>query len=143
MVGVLWLAAVVAFVLGIVFADDVVSLDSGAVLDRKHGLGATFGDVPGFAGFMGLLAVFVMTVAAAVSLVGRYRRATGLLRQQLKWFGGAASVLAAVVVSAPLAVVAAGTGRTSCSRCCLRPPEPGWWSPPASRSSDTGCTRSM
>ncbi len=101
-VGVLWLAALVAFVFGIVFADDVVTLDSGALLDRKHGLGATFGDVPGFLAFPGLLAVFVMTVAAAVSLVGRYRRATGLLRQQLKWFGGAASVLAIVVASAPL-----------------------------------------
>ena len=101
-VGVVWLVAVVLFVFGIVFADDVVSLDSGAVLDSRHGLGGTFGKTPGFAGFMGLLAVFAMTVAAAVSLVGRYRRATGALRQQLKWFGGAASVLALVVASAPL-----------------------------------------
>ncbi len=122
-VGAVWLVAVVLFVFGIVFADDVVNLDSGAVLDSRHGLGGTFGEAPGFAGFIGLLAVFAMTVAAAVSLVGRYRRATGLLRQQLKWFGGAASVLAAVVASAPLIwflpwsdlvvsalVAAAGTG---------------------------------
>lgn len=101
-VGVVWVAAVVAFVLGIVFADDVVTLDSGGILDRRHGLGATFGDLPSFAGFLGLMAVFVMTAAAAVSLVGRYRRATGALRQQLKWFGGAAAVLAVVVASAPL-----------------------------------------
>ena len=41
-------------------------------------------------------------VASAVSLVRRYRRATGALRQQLKWFGWSGGILAITFVCAPV-----------------------------------------
>ena len=43
----------------------------------------------------GLAFLFVLIAASAVSLVRRFRTATGELRQQLKWFGGAAVSLTA------------------------------------------------
>ena len=41
-----------------------------------------------------------LMVASAVSLVRRYRRATGELRQQLKWFGWSGGILAITFVCA-------------------------------------------
>src|SRR5262249_39903178 len=46
--------------------------------------------------------LFACLVAAAVSIVVRFRRADGLERQQIKWFALAAGLVAASFVAAPL-----------------------------------------
>ncbi len=100
--GWLWAVGVLGFVVGTALAPDSGSLDSGRAWHNPIGIGGIVGSVAEFIAFLGIMTVFVLMVAAAVSLVRRYRRATGLLRQQLKWFGAASIVLAIVVVCLPL-----------------------------------------
>ena len=80
----------------------------------------------------------VALVVAAGSLVGRFRRARGVQRQQLRWLAFGAAVAAALLLVAVATLVLQGD--TPCSRrrsaavwrCCP-------W-PPGQRSCSIGCT---
>jgi hypothetical protein len=69
---------------------------------------AVFGIPLMVAGALGAIIVLVSVVAAAFSLVGRYRRAKGIERLQLRWLAFAAGA-AAVLVLVALAGVATST----------------------------------
>ena len=98
-----WAVAVLAFVLGQLVTPDNGTLDSGRVWHPPLEVtGFVGGRAASVVAILGFLTVFPLMIAGAVSLIRRYRRATGFLRQQLKWFGAAATVLAIVVVGLPL-----------------------------------------
>ena len=60
------------------------------------------GSVGSTLGSIGTAVLLILMVAATVSLVLRFRRSTGVLRQQLKWFGAAAADLAVAAVVSPV-----------------------------------------
>ena len=101
-VGWLWAIAVLALIIGQLVTPDNGTLDSGRAWRNPFEVTGIVGAVASYVAFLGLLTVFPLMIAGAVSLITRYRRATGLLRQQLKWFGTAATVLAIAVVGLPL-----------------------------------------
>jgi sugar phosphate permease len=85
---------------------------------------------------MGLALTVLGVVVAAASLVGRFRRARGIERQQLRWVAlaaGVVSLAAALVLAAMLTETPAlyGWGSLSARRSCR------WES--ARRSCATGC----
>ena len=102
LVGWFWAVAVLAFVVGQLVTPDNGTLDSGRIWHPPLAVSGFAGGAASFVAILGFLMVFPLMIAGAVSLIRRYRRATGLLRQQLKWFGAAATVLAIVVVGLPL-----------------------------------------
>ena len=102
LVGWFWAVAVLAFVVGQLVTPDNGTLDSGRMWHPPLAVSGFAGGAASFVAILGFLMVFPLMIAGAVSLIRRYRRATGLLRQQLKWFGAAATVLAIVVVGLPL-----------------------------------------
>jgi hypothetical protein len=101
-VAVFWAAAAVVIVLGIMLGPGAMS--GYTTTSRRNPLGLHGPVITVLGGVSGALfyLLLVVTLAAAVSLVLRFRRATGALRQQLKWFGAAAAFLAATLVAGPL-----------------------------------------
>jgi hypothetical protein len=97
-----WAAATIAVALTIVVSEP---LSTYGTVSRHNplalsGIAETTIGVAGALGFFGV--IFPVTIAAAVSLVLRFPRATGDVRQQLKWFGLAGAFLACSLVSGPL-----------------------------------------
>jgi hypothetical protein len=87
-------------------ASGSLGLNSSPPRDNPLGVGGRVGSLMGFVGFACFLVLAVVIVAAAVSLVRRFRRATGDLREQLKWFAcGAALLGLAAAGSVPLSSV--------------------------------------
>src|SRR5215211_534204 len=135
-----WVMAVTPVVLVL-----VVSLVGGPVDPRYQALGGPF-DLRGLGGVLvaanrAALAVTVVgLVAAAVSLVGRFRHARGVERLQLRWVAlaavlvglGAVGVLLSLVVGGTAAGILFGLG----VGCCLVIHR---W-PPGRRCCATGCT---
>ena len=118
-------------------------LDPSRAVENPLGVTGRAGTAIDVVAALGLAILFTLIAASAVSLVRRFRFAEGALRQQLKWFGGAATLVTAAYASggvlwnvsgrwALLTWIGLFTWRPS--RCR---------SPPASRSCATGCTRSM
>jgi hypothetical protein len=100
-VGVLWAGITVALVLNVLLAPGVLVLDSDLSVQNPIGLGG----VAGSAATHGTVAIPVFAaimVAAAVSLIRRYRRATGDLRQQVKWFGAGGVLIAGCALLIPV-----------------------------------------
>jgi hypothetical protein len=99
----------------------------------------------GVPGATALEAAFLLlppvSLATAVSLLLRFRRATGEARQQLKWFAAAAGAgVAALSVLASVLLGIAGATRSPTRWCWAGSPACRW--PPVSRSCATGCTTS-
>ncbi len=100
-VGVVWIVVTVAILLNALLAPDLLVLDSNASVQNPIGLGGVAGAI--VSNLLILVLVFVVVmVAAAVSLVLRYRQATGDLRQQLKWFGAGGVLVAIAAVLIPI-----------------------------------------
>jgi len=59
------------------------------------------------------LAIVVITACAAVSLVRRGRRAGGIVREQVRWFGYGAGCLVGALLAGPLVQVALGSTRVT------------------------------
>ncbi len=98
-VGALWAVISAVLLLNALFAPGLLVLDSNLSVQNPAGLSGTAGTVATHG--TGVVPVFALIMAAAaVSLARRYRRATGELRQQVKWFGagGALIVVAAVLI---------------------------------------------
>ena len=75
---------------------------------NPYGATGAAGDVVSVAQGVCFVAMFALIAAAAVSLVVRFRRAQGELRQQLKWLVAAAALLGCTfVVSIPLWTISA------------------------------------
>jgi hypothetical protein len=68
---------------------------SGTLIGSSHPHGSEAW--AGSAQFFGILAIFVLSIAAAVHQTRNYRRAGGERRQQLKWLGSAAAICALVL----------------------------------------------
>ncbi|MBA2712023.1 MAG: hypothetical protein H0U55_00485 [Rubrobacteraceae bacterium] len=64
-----------------------------APVENPFGIGGTFGDVVTVLVNTGVFVIFGAIVISALSLVFRFRRTTGIERQQIKWFAYAAVVL--------------------------------------------------
>jgi len=83
-----------------------LNLNSRPPRPNPLGVSGRIGSLMGFVGFVCFLVLAVVVVAAAVSLVRRFRRATGDLREQLKWFGCGAALLGLAAAGAvPLSAV--------------------------------------
>jgi hypothetical protein len=94
-----WAVVSVVFLLAALGWPGTMGLSSDPSLVNPIGIGGGAGHVISAVGFACLLALFASIVVAAVSLVLRFRRATGDLRQQLKWFGTSAMFLALVAAT--------------------------------------------
>ena len=66
------------------------------------GVGGSLGTAIHDLGSLSFFVLVAVLLAAAGSLISRFRRATGALREQLKWFGFAAAFLALAILSGPL-----------------------------------------
>ncbi len=73
------------------------SLDPAQSVDGPIALAGTLGVVAQVATSICAVIVLAITVVSVVSLIRRYRQATGVLRQQLKWFVGAAGFFMALL----------------------------------------------
>jgi hypothetical protein len=69
-----------------------------APVENPFGIGGTFGDVVTVLVVAGVFVIFGAIVISALSLVFRFRRTTGIERQQIKWFAYAAVVLGGSVI---------------------------------------------
>lgn len=94
-----WAAVSVVFLLAALVWPGAMGLNSDPSLVNPIGIGGGAGGVISAVGFACLLTLFASIVAAAVPLVVRFRRATGDLRQQLKWFGASAMFVALVAAT--------------------------------------------
>jgi hypothetical protein len=100
---VLWGVAVAGIGLQIIVGAGEMSNYSGSAPTNPLGIGGGGGTIVGVVSVIAFYPLLVpITIAAAVSLVRRFRGATGDLRQQLKWFVAASVLLAATVVAGPL-----------------------------------------
>ena len=109
-----WFAAAAATVglAATLVASGSLNLNSSPPRENPLDVGGRIGPLIGFVGFVCFLVLAVVIVAAAGSLVRRFRRATGDLREQLKWFGSGAALLGlAAAGTVPLSSVSnvAGT----------------------------------
>ena len=74
-------------------------LDPSRAVENPLGVSGRAGTVIDLVAALGLAIILALTAASAVSLVRRFRLAEGALRQQLKWFGGAATLVTAAYAS--------------------------------------------
>jgi hypothetical protein len=102
-----WGAGLAAYLLAAVFWPGPLGLDSDPSLRNPIGIGGGLGGLIVIVGITALATSLIAVIVAAVSLVVRFRRASGVLRQQLKWFGTAA---AGIAVSIPLDVALSSSG---------------------------------
>jgi hypothetical protein len=100
-VGVLWLGTSTVIILNTVLAPGLLVLDSGLSVANPIGLGGTAGAILTRA-LIVVLVFAVIMVAAAVSLILRYRAAAGVLRQQIKWFGAGGVLIAIAALLIPV-----------------------------------------
>jgi hypothetical protein len=105
-----WHVAAVAWAIlvAVTLADILVmpgplsAFSSAALPNNPLALGGGLGKSIRVAGGVSFFLLSLVGVGAAVSLVRRFRRATGELRLQLKWFAACALVLALAVGSGPV-----------------------------------------
>ncbi len=73
--------------------------ESGVVdVENPFGVGGILGQAVMGITLVGVLVIFLATILSALSLVFRYRRASGVERQQIKWFAYAAVVFGGLIV---------------------------------------------
>jgi hypothetical protein len=101
LVAFVWGAAVIAFTLVVVGGPGTVGLRSDPSRQNPIGIGVS-DTADGVVSVTGLVSSTILLIAmfvAAVSLIVRLRNASGVPRQQLKWFGTAAAVFALTVAT--------------------------------------------
>ena len=91
-----WAVTVCTFMLAVVVWPGAMNNSS---RQNPIGIGGNAGGAIAAVGIISFLAICIATMVAAVSLILRYRQASGDLRQQLKWFGTAAAVFALTVAT--------------------------------------------
>jgi hypothetical protein len=101
--GLVWAAAAVLVLLDLIVSPGAISTFSDVKLPQNPiGIGHVLGAVIHAAGGLAFLVLVAELLVGAVSLVSRFRRSKGALREQLKWFGAASALLAAGVLAGPL-----------------------------------------
>ena len=90
-------AVVAAGVLALIPGPFVPGRSGFAPVQNPFGVGETLGAVILVLAYGGVIAILLATVPAALSLVFRYRGASGVERQQIKWFAYAAVVFGSLV----------------------------------------------
>jgi hypothetical protein len=99
-------AAASAGLMATLLASGNLNLNSSPPRENPLGVGGRIEPLISVVGFVCFLVLAVVIVVAAGSLVRRFRRATGDLREQLKWFGcGAALLGLAAAGTVPLSSV--------------------------------------
>ncbi len=97
-----WVAMVVVVAADILATPGQLStFSSGRLPDNPLAVGGRLGATIRGAGSVSFYLLIVVGVAAAVSLVRRFRGATAQLRQQLKWFAACAALLALTIAAGP------------------------------------------
>ncbi len=94
------LAWVVAFVGALLLIFGTFAPDQGGIVPGKNplGVGGAFGEAIHALADPGVLILFVAIIVCALSLVFRYRGASGVQRLQIKWFAYAAALNAVLLV---------------------------------------------
>jgi hypothetical protein len=101
-VALVWAIAAAAVVVGFLFAPSTLGLPSDPSLRNPTALGGVAGTAAQTVAAAGVVVVLGSIVAAAAAMVVRFRRASGDTRQQLKWFGAAATVVGLVALATPV-----------------------------------------
>jgi hypothetical protein len=96
-VAIAWVCATGMYLSAAVFWPGRLGLESDPSRRNPIGIGGTLGGAISVAGFAALLISVLLAIAAAASLVVRFRRARGIERQQLKGFAVAAVATCASV----------------------------------------------
>jgi hypothetical protein len=91
-----WAVTVCTFMLAVVVWPGAMNNSS---RQNPIGIGGNAGGAIAVVGIISFLAICIAAMVAAVSLILRYRQASGDLRQQLKWFGAAAALVAVALVA--------------------------------------------
>jgi hypothetical protein len=91
------LAAIPFLVVGSMFAPG--PMEDLPEVENPYGIGGVAGDVFDVFGGVGWLLIVLSLIAAAISLVLRFRRSRGIERQQLKWVAAAGVVLVVSMLS--------------------------------------------
>jgi hypothetical protein len=100
-VGIVWIVISVILALNALLAPGTLALDSNLSVQNPIGLSGVSGAIVNKSVIV-IMPFAVVMAAAVVSLVRRYRRASGDLRQQLKWFGSGGVLLATAAVLIPV-----------------------------------------
>ncbi len=101
-VGWVWAVASLCATFGWEISTESIGLGSDPSRISPLAVHGAVGSVGSTLGSIGTAVLLILMVAATVSLVLRFRRSTGVLRQQLKWFGAAAAGLAVAAVVSPV-----------------------------------------
>ena len=108
-----WVLAVIALALDIILSPGPISTFSDAEMPQNPiGIRSSsgVGGAIGLAGIAGLAVLVLLSLATAASLVSRFRRSSGVLREQLKWFGAATAFLALTILTGPFGLWNVGSG---------------------------------
>jgi hypothetical protein len=104
-VALLWALAAALVVVDIVVSPGAISTFSDAPLPSNPiGVAGTLGSTIHTAGGLSFFVLVALLLVPAWSLISRFRRAEGALREQLKWFGFAAAFLALAILAGPLGI---------------------------------------
>jgi hypothetical protein len=98
-----WAVAAVLVAVDIIVSRGPIGTFSDAPLPSNPiGVGGGVGETIHTAGGLSFFILVLLLLIAAGSLISRFRRASGALREQLKWFGFAAAFLALAILAGPL-----------------------------------------
>ncbi len=91
---VIWMAVVGSVMIAVGMALRPGPLDTHSSINNPFGIRGTIGDVLWIVSVAGAILLNVGWIASGVSLILRWRRASGVERQQIKWFAYAAVLIA-------------------------------------------------
>ena len=91
---VIWMVVVGSVMVAVGMALRAGPLDTHSSINNPFGIGGTIGDVLWVVSIAGAMLLNLGWIASGVSLILRWRRASGVKRQQIKWFAYAAVLIA-------------------------------------------------
>ena len=100
--GWVWAVASVCATVGWVISTEAIGLQFDPTRTSPLAISGVVGDLGSTLGSIGTGLLLLLMIPATVSLVLRFRRSTGVVRQQLKWFAAAASGLAFAALISPV-----------------------------------------
>ncbi len=98
----IWAIASLCATLGWEISTEAIGLRFEPARISPLGVDGAVGSTGSALGNIGTAVLLFLMLPATISLVLRFRRSTGVLRQQLKWFGAAAAGLAVAAIVSPV-----------------------------------------